>query len=212
MSLQQDYQPVLRICSYDHGGYVAWGWWKGWDGPGGLKDYMRRSISRLDQFPKLKWGFHIDGATWDWVLANDPLFVAEFKNWVDHTYAGRISLSSGGYGQPLSCTIGEEANIRQLTYDREVYDRLGYRINIYMQNEHGFFPQLPQLLKGVGIDKVILRTVWGMYGICSCRPALGISNRRHRNYTRGLHQSNDYRNQVSIGTIELCPGESGFSI
>ena len=85
---------------------------------------------------------------------------------MDGPYAGRISLSSGGYGQPLSCTIGEEANVRHLVYDREVYDRLGYRVNIYMQNEHGFFPQMPQLLRGVGIDKAILRTVWGMYGIC----------------------------------------------
>lgn len=165
MESNKAYQPLLRICSYDHGGYVAWGWWKGWDGPGGLKDYMRRSIQRLDQFSNLKWGFHIEGATWDWALANDPVFVSEFKEWVNHTYAGRISLSSGGYGQPLSCTIGEESNIRHLTYDWEVYKRLGYRINIYMQNEHGFFPQLPQLLRQVGINKAILRTVWGMYGI-----------------------------------------------
>ena len=157
---------VLRICGYDHGGYIAWGWWKGWDGVGGLKDFMRRSIRRLDRFPQLKWGFHVDGATWDWVMANDPPFVTEFRRWVDESYPGRISLSSGGYGQPLSCTIGEEANVRHLVYDREVYDRLGYRVNIYMENEHGFFPQMPQLLRGVGIDKAILRTVWGMYGIC----------------------------------------------
>ena len=163
--MNKEYQQLLRICSYDHGGYVAWGWWKGWDGPEGLKDYMRRSISRLDRFPNLKWGFHVEGATWEWVLANDPSFVSEFKNWVDNTYRGRISLSSGGYGQPLSCTIGEESNIRHLTYDKEAYDRLGYKINIYMQNEHGFFPQMPQLLKQVGIDKAIMRTVWGMYGI-----------------------------------------------
>ncbi len=165
MMTKGEYEPILRICSYDHGGYVAWGWWKGWDGPGGLKDYMRRSIARLDKFPKLKWGFHIEGATWDWVVENDPAFVAEFKDWVSNKYAGRISLSSGGYGQPLSCTIGEESNIRHLTYDRTAYERIGYRINIYMQNEHGFFPQLPQILRQVGIDKAILRTVWGMYGI-----------------------------------------------
>ncbi|MGE5549104.1 MAG: hypothetical protein ACM3ZC_01040, partial [Bacteroidota bacterium] len=166
MITRDDKQDLLRIVGYDHGGYIAWGWWKGWDGVGGLKDFIRRSVRRLDQFPKLKWGFHIDGATWEWALANDPAFVAEFKTLVDGPYAGRISLSSGGYGQPLSCTIGEEANVRHLVYDREVYDRLGYRVNIYMQNEHGFFPQMPQLLRGVGIDKAILRTVWGMYGIC----------------------------------------------
>lgn len=165
MKINGEYEPILRICSYDHGGYVAWGWWKGWDGPGGLKDYMRRSIERLDKFPKLKWGFHIEGATWDWVVENDPAFVAEFRDWVDNKYAGRISLASGGYGQPLSCTIGEESNIRHLTYDWAAYDRIGYRINIYMQNEHGFFPQLPQILRQVGVDKAILRTVWGMYGI-----------------------------------------------
>ncbi len=177
MLSSNDNQPLLRILSYDHGGYVAWGWWKGWDGPGGLKDYMRKSVHRLDHFPKLKWGFHVEGATWDWVLANDPAFVEEFKEWVDHTYAGRISLSSGGYGQPLSCTIGEEANIRHLTYDREAYDKLGYRINIYMQNEHGFFPQLPQILKQIGIDKAIMRTVWGMYGI---NPEINASKVRWR--------------------------------
>jgi hypothetical protein len=177
MVSKSENQPLLRICSYDHGGYVAWGWWKGWDGPGGLKEFMRRSIHRLDEFPKLKWGFHIEGATWDWALANDPEFVIEFKEWVDHTYAGRISLSSGGYGQPLSCTIGEEANIRHLTYDYEAYGKLGYKINIYMQNEHGFFPQLPQLLKQAGIDKAIMRTVWGMYGI---NPEINASKVRWR--------------------------------
>ncbi len=156
----------LLVSSYDHGGWVAWGWWRSWDGLGGLKYCIERSVKRLDRFPKLKWGFHIEGATWDWALENDPSFVARFKTWVQEDYVGRISLSSGGYGQPLSCMIGEESNVRQLVYDREAYDRLGCRVNIYMQNEHGFFPQMPQLLRGVGIDKSVLRTVWGMYGIC----------------------------------------------
>ncbi|MGE5551747.1 MAG: hypothetical protein ACM3ZC_14630 [Bacteroidota bacterium] len=163
---KKDQEQDLLVSSYDHGGYVAWGWWRSWDGLGGLKYCIRRSIKRLDRFPKLKWGFHIEGATWDWALANDPAFVAEFKALVEKEYAGRISLSSGGYGQPLSCAIGEEANVRQLVYDREAYDALGCRVNVYMQNEHGFFPQMPQLLKGVGIDKAVVRTVWGMYGIC----------------------------------------------
>lgn len=165
------------VCSYDHGGYVAWGWWRSWDGMGGLKYCIQRSVERLDRFPRLKWGFHIEGATWDWALENDPAFVEEFKNWVTKKYAGRISLSSGGYGQPLSCAIGEESNVRQLVYDREAYDRLGIRVHVYMQNEHGFFPQMPQLLKGVGIDKAVLRTVWGMYGIC---PEINASKIRWR--------------------------------
>ncbi len=165
-SATPDTRPVLRIVGYDHGGYVAWGWWKGWDGPGGVKESIARAMARLDRYPRLKWGFHVDGATWDWALDNDPQFVHEFLSLVDTRYRGRISLSSGGYGQPLSWTIGGEANVRQLVYDQEVYARLGRTIGIYMQNEHGFFPQMPQLLRGVGIDKAILRTVWGMYGIC----------------------------------------------
>jgi alpha-mannosidase len=80
-------------------------------------------------------------------------------------YKGRFGIGTCTYGQPLSCFINEESNIRQLQYGLETTRRhLGTAPDIYLMSEHAMHSQMPQILAGFGFRAAIMRTHFMMYG------------------------------------------------
>jgi len=80
-------------------------------------------------------------------------------------FSGRLGVGTATYGQPLSCFINEESNVRQLQYAREVNRRLlGATPPVYAMSEHAMHSQMPQLLRGFGFEGALLRTHFQMYG------------------------------------------------
>jgi len=65
------------------------------------------------------------------------------------------------YGQPYGLFHGGESNIRQRVYGvRAVWRLLGVRPRTFWEEEFDFFPQLPQMLRGVGFEYASLYFQW----------------------------------------------------
>ncbi|MBS1714247.1 MAG: hypothetical protein JST30_07905 [Armatimonadetes bacterium] len=65
------------------------------------------------------------------------------------------------YGQPYGLFHGGESNVRQRVYGvRTVMRLLGVRPKTFWEEEFDFFPQLPQMLSGVGMSGASLYFQW----------------------------------------------------
>jgi alpha-mannosidase len=74
---------------------------------------------------------------------------------------GRIEVVGASYGQPYGLFHGGESNVRQRVYGVRVALRLfGVRPRTFWEEEFDFFPQLPQLLCGVGYGYASLFFQW----------------------------------------------------
>lgn len=74
---------------------------------------------------------------------------------------GRIEVVGASYGQPYGLFHGGESNVRQRVYGvRTVMRLLGTRPRTFWEEEFDFFPQLPQMLCGVGYRYACLFFQW----------------------------------------------------
>ena len=74
---------------------------------------------------------------------------------------GQIEVVGASYGQPYGLFHGGESNVRQRTYGvRTVLRLLGVRPRTFWEEEFDFFPQLPQILRGVGYEYASLFFQW----------------------------------------------------
>lgn len=74
---------------------------------------------------------------------------------------GQVEVVGGSYGQPYGLFHGSESNIRQRVMGvRTILRLFGVRPRTFWEEEFDFFPQLPQLLKGVGFDYASLFFQW----------------------------------------------------
>jgi alpha-mannosidase len=74
---------------------------------------------------------------------------------------GQIEVVGGSYAQPYGLFHGAEANVRQRIYGvRASLRLLGTRPRTFWEEEFDFFPQLPQLLTGVGMQYASLYFQW----------------------------------------------------
>ena len=100
-------EKKLYILTYDHGGYVLWG--------DRVKPRLKEIYKWMEKYPKLKIGLDYESFTFDEFSESDPEIVEMIKDLLER-YPDRIGLGATTYGQPLSLTISEESNARQLIY------------------------------------------------------------------------------------------------
>ncbi len=146
----------LYILTYDHGGYVLW------------KDEVKPRLENLavwlEKYPKLKIGLDYESFTFDEFSKCDPEIV-EMVGELLEKYPDRVGLGATTYGQPLSLTISEESNARQLIYAvRTNLHYFGKTPNVYAISEFALNNQTPQLAKLCGYDAAILRSHVMGYG------------------------------------------------
>lgn len=146
----------LYILTYDHGGYVLW------------KDAVKPRITELfewmEKYPKLRIGLDYESFTFDEFSECDPEVVTLIQKLVND-YPDRVGLGATTYGQPLSLTISDESNARQLIYAvRTNMKYFGKTPDVYAISEFALNNQTPQLIKQCGYKAAILRAHVMGYG------------------------------------------------
>ncbi len=146
----------LYILTYEHGGYVLWG--------DRVKPRLKKIFEWLEKYPKLRIGLDYESFTFDEFSKSDPEIV-EMISQLLKKYPDRVGLGATTYGQPLSLTISEESNARQLIYAvRTNKEFFGITPNVYSISEFALNNQTPQLIKQCGYDAAILRSHVMGYG------------------------------------------------
>ncbi len=146
----------LHILTYDHGGYVLW--------KDEVKPRLKKIYEWMEKYPKLRIGLDYESFTFDEFSRCDPEVVEMITDLLKK-YPDRIGLGATTYGQPLSLTISEESNARQLTYAiRTNKQYFGKTPNVYCISEYALNNQTPQLLKLTGHDAAIMRSHVMGYG------------------------------------------------
>jgi alpha-mannosidase len=122
---------------------------------------LRGSIRDMLHFCRetgAKGNVNFDGIGYEKLAAEDPEALAELKEAVQN---GTIEVVGASYGQPYGLFHGGESNIRQRIYGaRAVRRLLGVWPKTFWEEEFDFFPQLPQMLKGVGFEYASLFFQW----------------------------------------------------
>lgn len=140
----------LYIMTYEHGGYVLWG--------DHLKPRLKNILRWMEEYPKLKIGLDYESFTFDEYTKVDPEIIDLIKELLEK-YPDRVGLGATTYGQPLSLTISEESNARQLTYSvRTNMEHFGLTPSVYSISEFALNNQTPQLAKLVGYEAAVLRS------------------------------------------------------
>ena len=146
----------LYILTYDHGGYVLW--------KDEVKPRLKKLFEWLEKYPKLKIGLDYESFTFDIFSEEDPEIV-EMIGELLKKYPDRVGLGATTYGQPLSLTISEESNARQLLYAvRTNLDYYGVTPSVYAISEFALNNQTPQLISQCGYKAAILRSHVMGYG------------------------------------------------
>lgn len=149
-------EKKLYILTYDHGGYVLWA--------DRVKPRLKEIYKWMEKYPKLKIGLDYESFTFDEFSQSDPEIVEMIKDLLQK-YPDRIGLGATTYGQPLSLTISEESNARQLIYAVKTNKHyFGTTPNVYAISEFALNNQTPQLIKLCGYDAAILRSHVMGYG------------------------------------------------
>ena len=147
----------LYLLTYDHGGLILWG-------TDHFAERLRNAMSWLDRYPGFKIGLDNEAYVYDYLAEHDPALLEELRGDLEK-YAGRFGIGTCTYGQPLSCFINEESNIRQIAYAIKAEQKqLGCTPTIYLMSEHAMHSQMPQILAGFGFQGAIMRTHFMMYG------------------------------------------------
>lgn len=146
----------LYILTYDHGGYVLW--------KDEVKPRLKNIFEWMEKYPKLRIGLDYESFTFDEFSKCDPEVVRMIGELLEK-YPDRVGLGATTYGQPLSLTISEESNARQLIYAVRTNKKyFGKTPNVYCISEFALNNQTPQLAKLCGYDAAILRSHVMGYG------------------------------------------------
>ncbi len=105
-----------------------------------------------------KGNLNFDGVGYERLAAEAPEVLEELKHALR---AGQIEIVGASYGQPYGLFHGGESNVRQRVFGvRAVLRLLGVRPHTFWEEEFDFFPQLPQMLRGVGYEYACLFYQW----------------------------------------------------
>ncbi len=149
-------QKKLYILTYEHGGYVLW--------KDEVKPRLKTLFEWLEKYPKLRIGLDYESFTFDEFSKCDPE-VVELIGKLLKEYPDRVGLGATTYGQPLSLTISEESNARQLSYAVKTnLEYYGKTPSVYSISEFALNNQTPQLIKLCGYEAAILRSHVMGYG------------------------------------------------
>lgn len=145
------------MLSYDHGGLILWG-------SDHFRERLKNATQWLDKYPSYKTGLDNEAQIYDYFAESEPAMLNELKA-ILQQYKGRFAIGSCTYGQPLSQFINDESNIRQIHYALDAERRyFNCRPSVYLMSEHAMHSQIPQIIKGFGLDGAIMRTHYMMYG------------------------------------------------
>lgn len=146
----------LYILTYDHGGYVLW--------KDAVKPRLKELFEWMEKYPKLRIGLDYESFTFDEFSKCAPE-VVELATRLVEKYPDRVGLGATTYGQPLSLSISEESNARQLIYAvRTNMEYFGKTPSVYAISEFALNNQTPQLIKQCGYKAAILRSHVMGYG------------------------------------------------
>jgi len=142
---------------YTFGNHMHWvdmEWLWGYDAlPGSARDMLR-----LCAEAGVKGNMNFDGVGYEKLAVEAPETLAALREAVAE---GTIEVVGASYGQPYGLFHGGESNVRQRVYGvRAVLRLLGVRPRSFWEEEFDFFPQLPQLLRGVGYEYAALFFQW----------------------------------------------------
>lgn len=146
----------LYILTYEHGGYVLW--------KDEVKPRLLKIFEWLEKYPKLRIGLDYESFTFDEFSRCDKEVVRLTQKLLEK-YPDRVGLGATTYGQPLSLTINDESNARQLSY--AVKTNLHYfnkTPNVYAISEFALNNQTPQLISLCGYKAALLRSHVMGYG------------------------------------------------
>lgn len=146
----------LYILTYEHGGYVLW--------KDAVKPRLLKIFDWLEKYPKLRIGLDYESFTFDEFSRCDEEVVRLTQKLIEK-YPDRVGLGATTYGQPLSLTINDESNARQLLY--AVRTNLKYfnkTPDVYAISEFALNNQTPQLISQCGYKAAILRSHVMGYG------------------------------------------------
>jgi hypothetical protein len=156
-NLHEDALLPVYAATYDHIGVILWGTEQ-------VTKTLARDFDWLERHPDFCIGLDNEAYSYDYLAKEAPELLLQLKDAL-RRYAGRLSIGTCTYGQPLAAFINEESNIRQITYALDtVEEHLGMRVTVYMTSEHAFHAQMPQILAKCGMRGAVLRTHFMMYG------------------------------------------------
>lgn len=144
----------LRYTFGNHMHWVDMEWLWGYHVlPGCIRDMLN-----LCREGGIKGCVNFDGIGYEKLAAEDPEALSELR---DAIHSGMIEVVGGSYGQPYGLFHGAESNVRQRVYGARAIRRLfGVPVKTFWEEEFDFFPQLPQMLRGVGIEYGSLFFQW----------------------------------------------------
>ncbi len=121
--------------------------------PGSVRDMLRFCAET-----GARGNVNFDGIGYEKMAVEAPDALAELR---DAIARGQIEVVGASYGQPYGLFHGGESNVRQRVYGvRAVLRVLGTRPRTFWEEEFDFFPQLPQMLAGVGFQYASLYFQW----------------------------------------------------
>ncbi|HWA82760.1 MAG TPA: transposase, partial [Fimbriimonadaceae bacterium] len=117
-----------------------------------------RDMLRLCREAGVKGCVNFDGIGYEKLASEDPAAFADLRQAIQE---GTVEVVGGSYGQPYGLFHGGESNVRQRIYGARTARRLfGVPVLTFWEEEFDFFPQLPQILRGVGIENASLFFQW----------------------------------------------------
>lgn len=161
-------EPDAALYCIDgyHGGVTYWDWLL--LPRGGLwYEYCwalvgRTLVDRALSGPSLHTVLEMDAHTFEHMARRQPQAIRELRRAVK---AGAIEVVNGTYGHPLALTVSGEALVRHFHYGLATIEHaLGVRVDSFLSQEPMFCPQLPQILRGFGYERAVLRTHWAAFG------------------------------------------------
>ncbi len=157
MTLPQAVERVRLPLYYTFGNHMHWVDMQWLWGYSVLPDSVRDMI-RFCEETGAKGNINFEGIGYEKMAAEAPEALAELRAAVAR---GQIEVVGASYGQPYGLFHGGESNVRQRIYGvRAVMRLLGARPRTFWEEEFDFFPQLPQMLRGVGFRCASLFFQW----------------------------------------------------
>ena len=147
--------PTLLYYTFgNHMHWVDMEWLWGYDVlPSSIRDMLH-----LCREASVKGNVNFDAIGYEKLAIEAPDALAELRTAIQE---GLIEVVGASYGQPYGLFHGGESNIRQRVFGvRAVTRLLGVRPQTFWEEEFDFFPQLPQILRGVGYRYAALFFQW----------------------------------------------------
>jgi alpha-mannosidase len=149
--LKASYPPVGNLVLTGHAHIdLAWLW-----PVAETRRKVRRTFSSvlrlMNQYPDFTFN-QSSAQAYSWLQEDDPDLLEEIKERVEE---GRWEVVGGSWLEPDSQVTGGEAYVRHLFYGQRFFqDVFGIRNNTaWLPDVFGFSGNVPQILKGAGIDK-----------------------------------------------------------